>query len=123
MFCTKCGATNDDNAFKCTGCGQVLQGGAAGSAQGQAPVQSVPNHLVEAILVTVCCCLPFGVVAIVYAASVNGKLQAGDYAGAADASRKAAMWSWVGLGLGLLWAVAMVAFQIIAGIGAANFQR
>jgi hypothetical protein len=54
-----------------------------------------------AILVTIFCCLPFGIVAIVYAAQVNTKLQAGDYAGAADASKKAKTYSWVAFGLGL----------------------
>jgi hypothetical protein len=122
MFCRNCGAINDDNAFKCVSCGQAVQGAAAGAAAGQGPVQYVPNHLVQAILVTVCCCLPFGIVAIVYAASVNGKLQAGDYAGAADASRKAAIWSWVGLGVGLLWSIGWFALSIIMG-AAKQFAR
>ena len=38
-----------------------------------API-SVPNYLVQAILTTIFCCLPFGIVAIVFAAQVNGKL-------------------------------------------------
>jgi ribosomal protein L40E len=25
MYCTKCGAENDDNAFRCTTCHEVLQ--------------------------------------------------------------------------------------------------
>ena len=66
-----------------------------------APV-AVRNHLVPAILVTVCCCLPFGIPAIVYAGQVNGKLAAGDVAGAQEASRKAKMWCWISFGLGIL---------------------
>lgn len=62
---------------------------------GGPPAGSVPNHLVMAILVTIFCCLPFGIVAIVYAAQVNGKLQSGDYAGAQEASKKAKTFSWV----------------------------
>ena len=38
----------------------------------------VPNNLVWAILSTLFCCLPAGIVSIVYAAQVNGKLAAGD---------------------------------------------
>ena len=68
---------------------------------------SVPNHLVFSILVTIFCCVPFGIVSIVYAAQVNGKLAAGDYAGAVDASNKAKTWCWVsfgiGLAVGLMW--------------------
>lgn len=26
MYCPKCGTANDDNNFRCTGCGQVLHG-------------------------------------------------------------------------------------------------
>ena len=37
----------------------------------------VPNHLVWAILSTLFCCLPLGIVSIVFAAQVNGKLAAG----------------------------------------------
>ena len=62
----------------------------------------VPNYLVPAILVTLCCCLPFGIPAIVFAAQVNGKLSAGDVAGAQEASSKAKMWCWIAFGLGIV---------------------
>jgi hypothetical protein len=55
---------------------------------------SVPNHLVYAILTTLFCCLPFGIVAIVYAAQVDGKLALGDYAGALSLSDNARKWCW-----------------------------
>jgi Interferon-induced transmembrane protein len=69
------------------------------SAAGSHP--AVPNHLVEAILATVCCCLPFGIVSIVYAAQVNSKLQAGDVAGARHASESAKTWAWISFALGI----------------------
>jgi hypothetical protein len=78
------------------------------SPQRAAPA-SVPNYLVPAILVTICCCLPFGIPAIVYAGQVNGKLSGGDIAGAQEASRKAKMWCWISFGLGL-------ASNVICGI-------
>jgi hypothetical protein len=65
------------------------------------PVGSVPNYLVWSILVTLFCCLPAGIVSIVYAAQVNGKLQAGDIAGAQEASKNAKTWCWVSAGVGL----------------------
>jgi hypothetical protein len=75
----------------------------------------VENYLVFAILATVLCCLPPGIVAIVYAAQVNGKVQAGDIAGAQEASKNAKMWCWIsaglGLGIGVIWG-------ILAAIGA-----
>ena len=61
---------------------------------------SVPNHLVWAILATLCCCLPGGIVAIVYAAQVDGKLAGGDYEGALSSSNNAKLWSWISFGIG-----------------------
>jgi hypothetical protein len=68
----------------------------------------VPSHLVEAILVTLLCCLPFGIVAIVYAARVDGKLAAGDHDGARHASAKAGNWCLAALICGLITYAAWV---------------
>lgn len=51
------------------------------------------NNLVWAILTTVLCCLPFGIVAIIKAAEVNGKWAQGDYAGAQASAAAARKWS------------------------------
>jgi hypothetical protein len=75
----------------------------------------VPNYLVFAILATVFCCLPTGIPAIVYAAQVNGKLQAGDLAGAQQASKNARMWCLISLGLGIAVFVFYV-ILIMAGV-------
>jgi len=75
----------------------------------------VPTHLVEAILVTLCCCVPFGIVAIVYAAQVSPKLAAGDYEGAVQASGSAQDWVFIALGLGLLAMLISVAAQMAGG--------
>ena len=66
------------------------------------PSTRVPNYLIWAILSTICCCVPFGIPAIVYAAQVDGKQSAGDYAGAVESSDKARMWCWIAFGLGLV---------------------
>lgn len=71
-------------------------------AAAPAPVGSVPNYLVQSILVTLCCCLPLGIPAIVFAAQVNGKLKAGDVAGAQESSAKAKKWCWIAFGLGIV---------------------
>ncbi len=51
------------------------------------------------------------IVAVVYSAQVNGKLAAGDIAGAQDASRKAKMWAWIAFATGALGGL------IYAGLG------
>lgn len=58
--------------------------------------RNVPNYLPQAILVTIFCCLPFGIAAIVQAAQVNTKLKAGDFEGAVEASEGAKKWCWYG---------------------------
>ena len=65
------------------------------------PPLRVPNYLVQAILVTIFCCLPFGIVSIVYAAQVNGKIARGDVREAMRLSEKAKLWVWVAFGTGI----------------------
>jgi hypothetical protein len=62
------------------------------------------NWLVESILVTIFCCLPFGIAGIVFAAQVNSKFAAGDYEGALKSSKDAGKWTKIGffVGLGLI---------------------
>lgn len=86
-----------------------------------APRPNIPNHLVKAIISTVCCgCLPLGIVAIVFAAQVNGKLDAGDYAGAQKASDQANLWGNISIGVGIVLNVIGMIFYIIAIIAAQN---
>ena len=105
MFCTQCGANNPDMAVVCAQCGRNLQAGPAAPLQPTGvvlpPGTTVQNYLVFAILATVFCCLPAGIPAIVYAAQVNSKIQAGDLAGAQLASKNAKLWCLISLGLGL----------------------
>ena len=50
---------------------------------------NVPSYLVPAILCTLFCCMPAGVVAIVFAAQVDTKAKVGDVEGAERASANA----------------------------------
>jgi uncharacterized membrane protein YvbJ len=128
MFCTQCGANNADTATVCVQCGRIFQAGAPSvplQATGVVipPGATVPNYLVFAILATVFCCLLTGIPAIVFAAQVNGKLQAGDLAGAQAASNNAKMWCWISFGLGLaialIYGVLLMA-GILSGISHSN---
>ena len=76
---------------------------------------SVPNYLIPSII-SLICCLPLGIVAIIFAARVNGQVQAGDTAGALESSRKAKLFSYIGLALGLVW-IAIWVIMTVLGIG------
>ena len=76
----------------------------------------VATYLWQSIVVTLLCCLPFGVVAIVYAAKVDGLKRAGDWQAAKAASDSARMWCWISFAVGL---VANLAFFAFGFIGAA----
>ena len=77
---------------------------------------SVPNYLVPAII-SIFCCLPLGIVAVIFAAQVNGKVAAGDTSGALDASKKAKLFSFIAIGLGLAGTICYVLFWVIMGVG------
>lgn len=62
------------------------------------------NYLVWAIIATICCCIPAGIPAIIYASKVSPAYMRGDYNGALDASSKAQMWIIVAFVAGLIWA-------------------
>ena len=118
MFCRHCGQENASNAVRCIRCGEAMtpeivsprptagdQSSPPTHASSTTTSENVGNNLVWAILATLFCCLPTGIVAIVYAAQVNTKLAHGDIPGARESARSAATWSWVSFGLGLLFSV------------------
>ncbi|RMH64451.1 MAG: CD225/dispanin family protein [Cyanobacteria bacterium J003] len=76
--------------------------------------QNIPNYLVPAILSTICCCLPVGIIAIIFAAQVDSKLAAGDRAGALEASNKAKLFTWMAVILGLLGSVLYAVLMVLA---------
>src|ERR1051325_3209443 len=76
---------------------------------------TVPNYLVPAII-SIFCCWPMAIPAIIFATQVNGKVAAGDIQGAQDASKKAKMFSFIAIGLGLLLILVYV-IMLILGVG------
>ncbi len=102
MYCTQCGTERADGATVCSMCGQRVAF--------LPPADEIPNYLVHAIVVTLCCCLPLGIVGIIYASQVNTKLAVGDVAGARRASKLARTWTLVALILGI------VSIGVVSGV-------
>jgi len=86
----------------------------------QPPFAAQPpnNNLVFAILTTILCCLPFGIVAIIKAAEVNTKWAQGDYAGAQASAEAAKKWSLVSAGAALIVVLLYVGFIALAAVNA-----
>jgi hypothetical protein len=128
MFCSSCGKENAPGVAFCSHCGARIGAGIAPASPGVAGSavagpgvrREIPSYLAQAILVTLFCCLPFGIVSIVYAAQVNGKAAAGDVAGATSASNSARTWAWVsfwvGAGVGGLYILAMIGAGVLGAL-------
>ena len=75
------------------------------------------NNMALAIFTTVCCCLPFGIVAIIKASNVNSLYMTKQYAAAAIAANDAKKWSIIGIVISLiLWVVYIIFFRRISSI-------
>lgn len=59
----------------------------------------------QSIVATVLCCLPAGIVAIVYASQAQGAVNAGDHTLAREKADKARTWTLVSVGVGLVLAL------------------
>ena len=135
MYCRHCGTLNDDNAYKCIKCGEIVQDirqtDQAGGQQPPPPPPpphmrpqgqrrpispQTPNYLPQAILVTLFCCLPFGIVAIIHASQVSGKVSSGDLEGARESGDKAKFWCWVSFGTGLVGMILYFMLMVISAI-------
>lgn len=68
----------------------------------QQNIKSPDSHMAMAILTTLFCCLPFGIISIVYASRVSGLYASGDYNGAVRASSKAQSYASWGMILGIV---------------------
>ena len=83
------------------------------------------NNMVWAILSTILCCLPLGIVAIIKASNVNSLYDRGDYAGAEEAAKSAKSWAmWGAISALIIWVLyilLVVVFGVAAGIGASGY--
>ena len=77
------------------------------------------SNLVWAILTTLFCCLPLGIVAIVKASKVDSLYYSGDYEGAQQASNDAKKWATWSAVASIVFIVLYVIFVFVIGVGAA----
>lgn len=95
--------------------------GQTGNAQ-QPPLKP-NNHMALAIITTVCCCLPFGIVGIVKASQVNSLYLSRQYAAAQKSADDAKKWSIIGIIIGVvIWVIYMAVYGIafLAALGGSH---
>ena len=81
--------------------------------QPNGPQEPMPStYLVGAILATIFCCLPAGIVAIIYSSKVSDRYARGDYNGARRASEAAQIWIIVSIAAGLIWGIVYAVFYL-----------
>ncbi len=76
--------------------------------------QNIQNYLWQSIVVTVLCCLPLGIPAIVYATKVNNALMQGDTDAARKASDNAKMWCIISLVCGIVGGLGYIVVMALA---------
>lgn len=75
-------------------------GQTSGPIPGREPMP--PTYMLWAVIATICCCMPAGIVAIIYSSSVSSKYFARDYEGAKRASENAEIWIIASIVLGIV---------------------
>lgn len=116
MKCNYCNNEIPAGAANCPSCGAAAQQQPQQqpTVQQQAPQQqqvvgvNIKTHLADAIVATLCCFLPTGIVAIIYAAQVNNKIKKGDINGAMESSKNAIMWVWISVGISVILTLMMI---------------
>ena len=79
----------------------------------QLPMHKPDSNLVWAILCTVLCCMPFGIVSIVYAAKVDSLWYAGRQQEALDAANSAKKWALWGAIISIVGGILYLMFYVV----------
>ncbi len=122
--CPECQNQVSSQAPSCPNCGCPI---ARSQAPALAPVgspydppgwnQAMPStYMTQAILATLFCCLPFGIVAIVKSSQVSSAYAAGDHELARQKSSEAATWVNISAGIGLVIGLLYLGLVVAASL-------
>jgi Interferon-induced transmembrane protein len=101
--------------------GQPQQPGWQAPQPGWPGQQEPDNYLVWAILCTVLCCLPLGIVSIVYSTKVSGLWSQGRYAEAQAASDSAKKWAIIGAIVGaVVGVISVILYVFVFAVAISN---
>ena len=89
-----------------------------GSPMGGSPAGPPPDNNMIWAIVSLFCCLPMAIVAIINASKVNDLYHQGNYQGAVEASEKAKKFALIGIGVSIASYVLGFIFLFIIGASA-----
>ena len=81
------------------------------------------SWLLESILITILCCLPFGIVGIVNAAKVNSLYDQGLYDESKRVSKNAKRWAMYGLIAGIIYLIFLIIMVSMGYFTGMNMPR
>ncbi|BEG98392.1 CD225/dispanin family protein [Bacteroides sedimenti] len=115
--CPDCGSQVSSEATNCPNCGKPFTHNTEAPNFSQEPSNELPpkTWLVESILATLFCCLPFGIVGIINAAKVESNWYAGRKEIALKASRDAKKWTMIALYCGIAVGVLYILYFVVLG--------
>ena len=96
--------------------GQQPSWSSAGASHGQGAAANVDTWLWQSIVATVLCCLPAGIVGIVFAAQANSAKNVGDVTTAREKARLARIWTLVSVGIGVVTILVFLVFGVFGAI-------
>jgi Interferon-induced transmembrane protein. len=123
--CPDCGSQISSEATNCPNCGKPLNKPSEAPEVKQESNNEPPpkTWLLESVLATLFCCLPCGIVGIIYAAKVESNWYAGRKEIALNASKTAKTWTLVAFFSGIAIIALYLLFFVIIGLGtAASFR-
>lgn len=80
-----------------------------------------PNNYLVPAIISIFCCWPLAIVAIINATQVNTKWGAGDQAGAMASAKNAKTWSTIAIGIGVALLVIYI-LLIVLGVATSSFS-
>lgn len=86
------------------------------TAPSTTPVRRPSTYLAWSIVMTLLCCMPAGIVAIIFSCRVSSKWAAGDIEAAQRASERAQLWIVLSFILGLITSFAMIIWSPVGAI-------
>ncbi len=121
--CSDCGSNVSSEATTCPNCGKPLNSSSEKSNPESGDYGNPPKTwLLESILATIFCCIPLGIVGIIYATRVESNWFAGRKEIALNASKNAKTWTLITFFTGLSIIILYLLFAVVIGIGAASMN-